>query len=207
MSHDTWMHALVRQGVKPLARTDVTPNQLTTLRILFGVAAASCVAVGEVHWNYFGAGLFVVSILLDRADGELARLTGKSTPWGHAYDLYSDLICDSVIFVGLGLGLRDGTFGYWAVAMGGLAGVSVALIFWLTFRVEAIGGQRAAELQGIAGFDPDDAILLVPLAILLGWGEGLLTAATLGAPAFALFFVWRLGPRLRGAAVDPNVPK
>ena len=47
------------------------------------------------------------------------------------------------------------------------------------------------RLGSAAGFDPDDAMIAVPVALWLGWGEGLLVAAAIGAPAFALgFFVF-----------------
>ena len=189
MSHNTWIHKAVRVGVRPLAGTPVTPNQLTTLRIIAGVAAAGCFAAGASPWQYWGAGAFVLSMLLDRADGELARMTGKTTPWGHTFDLISDALSYTLVFVGIGIGLRDSAFGIWSIPMGTLAGASVALVFWLVTRIEESEGQRAAELKGVAGFDPDDAIILVPLAMVLGWGEPLLIAACVCAPAFSLFFL------------------
>lgn len=79
MSHDTWIHRAVRGAVRPLARTPVTPNQVTTLRLITGLAAAAAFAQGGEGWRQVGAGLFLVSLFLDRADGELARASGKSS--------------------------------------------------------------------------------------------------------------------------------
>ena len=185
--------------MRPLIDTPVTPNQLTTLRLAAGIAAAAALAVGDEAWRYAGAGIFVFSVVLDRADGELARLTGKTTPWGHSYDLVADLVSDVLIFIGLGLGLRDGGLGSWAVPLGVAAGASVAAIFWLVMRIESLEGARAAELKSYWGFDVDDAILLVPIAIWLGWSEPLLIAASIGAPVFAAFFFWMFRRRLRAA--------
>ncbi len=66
-------------------------------------------------------------------------------------------------------------------------------------RIEALEGERAAELPSIAGFDVDDSILIVPIAVWLGEPVPLLVAATIGAPAFAMFFV-RVLLRRRAAA-------
>lgn len=168
----------------------MTPNQLTALRLAAGLAAAGLLAVGaapQIHW---AAGLFLVSMLLDRADGDLARITGRTSPSGHTYDLIADALCNTLVFVGLGFGLRGGGFGDGAIAMGLLAGGSVATILWLVLRIEQAQGARSAELQGAAGFDPDDAMALIPIAIWLGWSAGLLVAASIGAPLFALFFYW-----------------
>ncbi len=189
MSHDTWIHKIARVTiVRPLLPTRVTPNHLTTVRIVAGVSAAIALGIGQPGWSAAGAGLFIVSMLLDRADGDLARLTGRTSPGGHNYDLIADALCNALIFVGLGIGLRDGGFGGWAIPMGLLAGAAVATVLLLVVRIEALKGARAAEIGSFMGFDPDDAMLFVPLAILIGWHEGLLIAATVGAPAFALLF-------------------
>ena len=58
-------------------------------------------------------------------------------------------------------------------------------------RAEERDGRRAAELGGRAGFDPDDALLFVPVAMLLGWGMCLITAAAFGASIFVIFFFWK----------------
>ena len=58
-------------------------------------------------------------------------------------------------------------------------------------RAEEQAGSRAAELKGSAGFDPDDAMLAVPVAVLLGWGTELIIAAACGASLFAVFFFFK----------------
>ena len=40
MSHNTWIHRIVRVGVRPLVPTAVSPNHITRLRLILGVAAA-----------------------------------------------------------------------------------------------------------------------------------------------------------------------
>lgn len=191
MSHNTWIHKIARATiVRPLAKTPVTPNQVTTVRIAAGVSAAIAIAVGDPYWSMIGAWLFILSMLLDRADGDLARLTGRTSPGGHKYDLFADAFCNSLIFVGLGVGLMKSDYGLLAIPMGILAGISVATILMLVIRIERLQGARAAEIGGIFGFDPDDAMLAVPVAILLGWSEPLLAAACIGAPAFAVLFIF-----------------
>ena len=82
MSYNTWIHQFARQLVQPLVNTPVTPNHLTTGRLLFGLSAAVCFCFDETFWNVMGALAFVISMVLDRADGELARLSGKSSRFG-----------------------------------------------------------------------------------------------------------------------------
>lgn len=196
MSHNTWIHKGVRGLVRPLARTPVMPNHLTGLRLLTGIAAAAAFAVGSDDWRNVGAAVFVVSLVLDRADGELARLTGKTSEWGHRFDLVVDALANSLAFVGIGIGLRQGGLGLWALPLGVLAGAAVAVVLWLVVRLESAQGPRAAELPQAGGFDADDAMLAVPLALWLGFVEPLLVAAAVGAPLFAIGFFWHNRRRL-----------
>jgi len=189
MSHNTWLHRISRAViVRPLLNTSVKPNQLTAARLATGIAAAATMASGRHEFMMAGAAVFGLSMLFDRADGDLARIRGETSSRGHTFDLYSDAICNALIFVGLGIGLRGGASGDWAFVMGLIAGASVAIILSMVLRVENRDGERAAELNGKVGFDPDDAMLAVPVAVWLGAHQELLYAAAVGTPFFAVIF-------------------
>ncbi len=206
MSHNTWIHRIARFGVRPLVDTPVAPNHVTTLRLLAGLGAAAAFAVPEGSWKDIGAGLFVVSMVLDRADGELARLSGKTSAWGHKYDLVSDALCNGLAFLGLGIGLMQSDLGAWAALLGALAGSAIAAVLWLVIWAEQLAGERAAELGSFAGFDPDDTMLAVPIGVWLGFEYGLLIAASIGAPLFALIMILRCRAELnRQRAAAPEV--
>ena len=97
MSHNTWAHRLVTVAVRPLARTSVTPNQITTLRLVAGLAAALAFAIGGGAAAQVGGVLWILSMLCDRADGILARLTGRTSAWGHVYDLICDFTTTTLL--------------------------------------------------------------------------------------------------------------
>lgn len=191
MSHNTWIHQIARVLVQPLVSSSVTPNHITTLRLLTGIAAAGAAAIGRESWRQVAAVLFFVSIILDRTDGELARLSDQSSTFGHKYDLLSDTLVNALIFIGLGIGLRNSILGLWAVPMGIVAGLSVTAILEVVMRTESTAGIRAAELGSVAGFDPDDGMLAVPILIWAGLAVLLLSLATVCTPLFAAFFLWR----------------
>jgi archaetidylinositol phosphate synthase len=191
MSHNTWTHRTVRPLVRPLATSMVTPNHITTLRFATALAAFAMLAFGHGEWNDMAAGMFLVSFFLDRADGELARQSGKSSPWGHRYDLVTDALSNILIFLGIGIALRDSQLGYGAIALGLLAGCGLVAMLWLMSRVEKIEGIGAATFSATAGFDPDDAMAIIPLAIWLNGEMPILIAAAIGAPAFFLWACWK----------------
>ncbi|MEH1893981.1 MAG: CDP-alcohol phosphatidyltransferase family protein [Nostoc sp.] len=186
-----WDAQLAYWLIKPLKDSWVNPNHLTTVRLLTGLAAAIALAVGNTIWVNIGAWLFALSNFLDHTDGELARLSGKSSKWGHQYDLVSDAIIHIILFVCIGYGLREGKFGWWALLMGIVSGVSVACIFHLRNQMEQRLGKDASRQPNFAGFDIEDVLYLFPIVPLLNGLEPLLMAATIGAPTFAIWVIWQ----------------
>jgi phosphatidylserine synthase len=169
-----------------------------------GLAAAAAFAVGGAPWLYLGASLFAVSAVLDRADGELARLSGKTSRGGHTYDIASDGIANAFLFFGIGIGLRDSVLGQWSILMGVVAGIAVAATLLMVIRIEALKGPRAAELPSAGGFDADDVILLVPVAIVAGLEVPMLVAAAVIAPIFTGAFLWHYRWCLAGLESAPT---
>ncbi|MGH6880724.1 MAG: CDP-alcohol phosphatidyltransferase family protein, partial [Hypericibacter sp.] len=173
---------------------------ITTLRLGFGLAAAAAYAEGSDIWLSIGGGFFIISMLLDRADGILARLSGKLSKFGHYFDLISDSVCNAAIFIGLGIGLRFTALGGWTVALGFLAGFAVMFILGVVMWAEGQKGLRAAELPSMAGFDAEDSTILIPIIVWLGWGLPLLYVSAAVTPLFAVYFAWLHRRMLRPAA-------
>jgi archaetidylinositol phosphate synthase len=191
MTTKTWDAQLAYWVVRPLKDSWVNPNHLTTVRLVTGLAAAVALAVGDGSWAKIGAGLFALSNFLDHTDGELARLSGKSSKWGHQYDLVSDAIIHILLFMAIGYGLKGGELGWWALLMGIVSGVSVASIFYLRNEIEQRLGKDAVRQPNFAGFDIEDVLYLFPIVTLLDGLKPLLIAATIGAPIFAVWVIWQ----------------
>ncbi len=184
-----WDQRIARLLVRPLVHTPVTPNQITALRLLTGLGACGCLAYGETPLIHWGAGLFVLSNFIDHMDGELARLSDKTSRFGHLFDIVSDVIVHILLFVSIGIGLSDSWLGDVAWVMGVISGISVSGLFALFQYLEGRMGVKQAGLPRIAGFEVEDVMYLISPAI---WGGGLvpiLILSTVGAP---LFGVWSL---------------
>lgn len=185
-------HRIARPLIRPLIGTAVTPNHLTTLRLLTGLAACVAFAVGDRSWEIWGGAIWILSAFLDRADGELARLSGKTSRWGHIYDYWSDVSISALFFVAIGIGLRDSALGWWAVPMGLVSGAAVAAISVLAEEIERREGSSKKAISGFGGFDADDVYYLFGVVVWLGWLLLLLVGTTLGATVVALLMWWRL---------------
>src|SRR5262245_31509735 len=137
-AHRPWDARLARRLVTPLKDSRTTPNHLTTVRLVFGLAAAAAFLPGTYGWTNVGALLLILSNFLDHTDGELARISGKTSRIGHIYDLASDAVVTILLFlaIGVGVGVRTGAVLQLPPALLGLlSGVAVALIFFLRMRI------------------------------------------------------------------------
>ncbi len=184
LSTNTVIHRIVRRPVRLLARTGATPNQVTTVRLITGLIAAGCFARGPGGWMVAGGGVFVLSMLLDRADGELARQTGQMSLWGYRYDLACDCLASVATFIGLGLGLAAG-HGMAAVWLGIVAGLGIGTLF-AELNILNFADVRGFELTDGITIDPDDAMILVPILIWCGLAWPMTIAAAIITPAAAI---------------------
>lgn len=184
-----WDQRFARWLVRPLVSTPIMPNHITTLRLVVGLCACAGFAVGEREWANWGAGLFILSNLIDHADGELARLTGKSTWFGHKYDITCDALVHTLLFVAIGIGLGDSAIGEWSLELGILAGLSISLLFWIFGHREKQFGREGVQPQW-AGFELEDVLYLVAPVVWLGWQMPLLLSAAAIAPIVALGMIW-----------------
>ena len=199
----SWTHLLVRPLARPLIWLGVTPNQITALHLIVGIATVAAIAWGAPGADIVAGFAWLFACLLDRVDGEVARIGDMCTEAGHKFDTLVDMAVGSAYFLGLGLGLR-GLPHPWsvvAVACGVLACLNHATLNKVaeTFDNRSDDGKILASRWG---FDADDALyLLGPLLWLpasLRFGAVILAA--LGTTGFLLLFVHRLAGQKRRQA-------
>lgn len=97
--------------VKLLYRFPVTPNQLSVLSIIAGLAAGVFYAMGDQRSFIYAGSLYMLSHVLDCCDGMVARLKKNGTPIGRIIDGWADYITSIAVYVGLLIGLHNGSFG------------------------------------------------------------------------------------------------
>lgn len=114
--------------VKAIARTSLTPNQVTLIAMVVGVAAGVCFASGS-HAAWIAAAiLLVVYDVLDCADGQLARLKNTGTRIGRILDGFIDYIVSVAAYIGIGIGFAsasDRPLFWWMMLLA--AGASYAM--------------------------------------------------------------------------------
>jgi len=197
----SWSHLLVRPLARPLIALGVTPNQITAFHLVMGLGIVAAIAWGTPQANLWAGVAWLVACLLDRLDGEVARIGNLSSPWGHKFDFFVDNLLGALFFLGLGIGLRHAPLGSWAVGAGVIAAINQ---FTLNHVAEAFDSSAEGEkiLASKWGFDADDALyLLGPLLwfppVVREVAAGLAAAAT---SFFLILFLRRLAALRRRQA-------
>ena len=168
--------------VRLLAKTGISPNMITFISFLLGVAAAVCFFL-----TYFAAGavLLALSGFFDLLDGSVARETGRKSLFGGFIDWIADKYIDGLVLLGIGLSCFTATPWYFSslnlpliayVAAAGLAVVgSIMNTFIKPVAYAEIGfqgkddGKIADPLEGVGFFGRPETMILLFLGGVTGF--------------------------------------
>ncbi|MEX2615472.1 MAG: CDP-alcohol phosphatidyltransferase family protein [Alphaproteobacteria bacterium] len=142
----------ISHAVSPvLARAGFTPNQVTFLGLVAGLASAGCFSVGTHFWGITGALFWAICSLMDYCDGEVARLTGKSSRFGAVLDDVVDWIVHSAFFLGLGYGAFSVSGSSIWLWLGAAAAVGTTINTFAQWCREWLRASRGEEQPRIPG--------------------------------------------------------
>ncbi|RPI06673.1 MAG: CDP-alcohol phosphatidyltransferase family protein [Ignavibacteriae bacterium] len=137
--------------VRVLFHTPVTPNQVTLLSIISGIAAAVFYGIGT-SGAFVAAGLLVtLKDILDSADGQLARAREQQSRTGRFLDSIGDFVVDAVIFGSIGWILFQQNHDWTMVMAGflGLAGITLRVSYHVFYQVHFLHLARRYETNRI----------------------------------------------------------
>ena len=95
--------------VKYIARTNITPNQITYFAFLVAIVSSYLISTGKLLNLIIGGILVQVAWTLDCVDGDLARLKGISSKKGAWADAVLDRLTETILLFGITLGLYNQT--------------------------------------------------------------------------------------------------
>jgi phosphatidylglycerophosphate synthase len=114
--------------VKLIYHTQITPNQISFIAVIFGVIAGIMFAYGTAVASLMAAIFLIIYDVLDCSDGMLARLKQNGTLVGRIVDVVSDYVVTVVAYIGIAIGLTiqtENAFYAWSLAIA--AGISNAV--------------------------------------------------------------------------------
>lgn len=133
---------LSRPVAAGLARTPVTPNGATWFTLAFSLGVGAVVALG---WQVAGGIGIQLASIVDGVDGDLARLTGRTSRFGAALDAIADRYADAAILGGMTVYAARFEGEEYAAVVGALALAGALTVSYSRARAEAEG------LWGVVG--------------------------------------------------------
>ena len=151
--------------VRMVYRTSITPNQLTFSSFVIGIISGLTYLGGQPLFFALGGTLALISLILDCADGMLARAKNMSSRYGAFLDLFMDRVVDFVVLGGITWGLyflsRD-----WRHLVFGF--LTIALYFLQTSLFYLINNYQAHGKLGEAAEAKIMAVFILFLLSLIG---------------------------------------
>ncbi|RJL30515.1 CDP-alcohol phosphatidyltransferase family protein [Bailinhaonella thermotolerans] len=123
-----YMRRLSIYGTWLLVRTPLSPNQITGLMIVAGIAAGAVLALPGL-WAAIGAALLIqLYLLLDCSDGEVARWTKRTSIAGVYLDRVGHYFSEAALLIGLGFRASGDWTPGWYTVLGFAAALGAILI-------------------------------------------------------------------------------
>ncbi len=183
-----------------LARTPITPNQVTLASFLLGVLSGLAFAVGQPLSMALGGLLAQASSVVDGCDGEVARLKGSASAYGAWFDAVLDRWADAIILMGMAWGAFTATHQWTAWPLGVLAVAGSIILSYSESRYESafkrplpVGGWQIPAKRDMRLF----LVMLGGLAGQIALTLGAISALTAAEVARRLLSVYRPAPVLR----------
>ena len=158
--------ALEKVG-KGFAATGLSPNFWTVVGLIIALASAVVYGMGMEFGLIIGGILLLVSGFFDMVDGQVARVTGKTSKKGEYLDSMFDKISEVAIFLGILIGgYAEPYIVLLAITLSLLVSYARSKSDLINIKLQGIGiGERAERLLviaiiGIIGF-MDYAVIIV----------------------------------------------
>lgn len=167
---DTLKPALEKMG-RVFASTGLSPNFWTVVGLGFALLSAIVYGMGIEFGLIIGGVLLLVSGFFDMVDGQVARVTGKTSKVGSYLDSMFDKIAETAIFLGILVGgYAEPYLVLLAITLSLLVSYARAKSDSLNVKLQGIGiGERAERLLaiaiiGIIGYMEPAVIIVVIIA-------------------------------------------
>ena len=162
--------ALEKMG-KGFAATGLSPNFWTVVGLVIALASAAVYGMGMEFGLIIGGILLLVSGFFDMVDGQVARVTGKTSKKGEYLDSMFDKISEVAIFLGILVGgYAEPYLVLLAITLSLLVSYARAKSDLINIKLQGIGiGERAERLLviaviGIFGFMDYAVVIVVIIA-------------------------------------------
>jgi hypothetical protein len=194
---DVVFHRRLSRPLSRLAvRLGIAPNLITVLSLAVGLAAAWCVWQARPAWALAGVALYALAVVLDHADGEVARLALSESTFGARLDVAVDTLIHALVMIAMGVAAQR-VAGGGAALSGLVAALGMVVSALLTRSSPPATGGFGAILNALSsrdGFYALLALFVVGLTVRPAALPVLMLVAAVGGHAY---WLGRMRYRLR----------
>ncbi|MCQ2058821.1 MAG: CDP-alcohol phosphatidyltransferase family protein [Bacteroidaceae bacterium] len=122
------------------------PNVVTIISMVIGAFGGFCFYFGELKWSLIGVGSMIFANILDSADGQLARMSGKTSQLGRLLDGFSGDVWFFAMYLAIVLRLQTQYISLYPLPFE--FGIKWGVWIWLAFFLSgAICHKNQVELS------------------------------------------------------------
>ena len=144
-----------------LSNSSISPNQVTVFSVFLSVISGIFFAFGEWKYSILGAVFLQFAIVSDHVDGNLARFTGKLTPFGHWWDSMANKQIKFFVLLGMSYGAYGQTENPLILLIGSVAIFNITYASFIAQYKKEVPGAENKTLM------PESEKSFFPISLIL----------------------------------------
>lgn len=150
-----------------IVKTSLTPNQVTIVSLVIGIAAALFFSHGAHTCTIIAGVLYFISTVFDQCDGEVARFKHMESDFGRAFDIIVDSIVNAAIVIGITIAIYKANGSDLTIAAGLLAMTGIVISLLLTTYFSSKGEKNTGTKEMLARLNNKDFFYIIMLASVI----------------------------------------
>ena len=150
-----------------LVKTPVTPNQVTIISLILGIASAAFFSHGAHTYTIIAGLFYFISTVFDQCDGEVARHKQMTSDFGKTFDIIVDSIVNATITIGITIAIYKTNGSGLSILAGLLAMTGIVISLLLTTYFSHENNNNTGTKEMLDRLNNKDFFYIIMLASVI----------------------------------------
>ena len=150
-----------------LVKTLVTPNQVTIISLILGIASAAFFSHGAHTYTIIAGLFYFISTVFDQCDGEVARYKQMTSDFGKTFDIIVDSIVNATITIGITIAIYKTNGSGLSIIAGLLAMTGIVISLLLTTYFSHENNNNTGTKEMLDRLNNKDFFYIIMLASVI----------------------------------------
>ena len=150
-----------------LVNTPVTPNQVTIISLILGIASAAFFSHGAHTYTIIAGLFYFISTVFDQCDGEVARYKQMTSDFGKTFDIIVDSIVNATITIGITIAIYKTNGSGLSIIAGLLAMTGIVISLLLTTYFSHENNNNTGTKEMLDRLNNKDFFYIIMLASVI----------------------------------------